>query len=1140
MTFDFEGARKAGASDDQIIEHLSSHPDYSGFDFASAKKAGAPSKEMIEYLKTEYKPREGKEKKKRSEDPHKWTSSDIPGTAKEVKRGVPSLLEKGIGGVEGALSTASSLASFVPSIPLAIVNKGLKMASGIPSKSLEDEIVDMQGQGTYSPRTEHGKDVAESVSKVMEESKIPLTEFPGMGKLHSTRLPKLGKVSEAIKPISETRIKPDEGVAEVLQRKRDARKAAAASKAEELNLPKQEVSVVDKDIGPLAKTDKDNNISLNHDKIEQDHKEGFKYIFDDASPTGEQKKVVFDHMNISKEEMKSRIPDVDTYKRFLTYHEQSHVYNNDRTTYPRTPEGKVDLMHPDAIAIETRATQDAFDMLEMEKEPHSPEESLHQEVVKEVVDEDKDHSTMKAAEDRIDSYKGEDKTEVVKDTLRSIRESDYKAEVYGHQLEKRVPDVNVRDRVTRSLEGQREYDRLFTDLEKKENLYGTGEKVPGKSYINRGRVGALQKMRENISADKIPVGKTREEYVLQADRLEASITKWQKTASEEHAIPILEEIKQRYADIGKKAVEAGVLDSLRENYVPHVLDFSKTKMTPEAQAAFLDNLFKAKKDSKLNRDFAEHRHYEFLRELENAVADTGIVVLTDIAKLLPIYEKSMGTAIAHKKMIDHFSRELSPNDHPWIMKVSEEANSLGYKQFQGKGAKPLEGWLIHPDLAPEMGHLFRSQDAGTITRIAGAITHLTKALNTVGSAFHAYSLGQAMFTSAPIRMVQAVFTEKDGVRAMSNLFKQGDTSGFTEAAIKGGLMIGTEDIKPTIIADTGKFADKMLSRLGPEVELVQKATGPLDKHVLQHLNMFTWDYMHTGGKLLLHTHFFNEIKGKHPELPDAQIHKEVASFVNNTLGGLDWLEVASQTQNGFVRALATKATSLRGREMGQILLFAPDWTVSTLRAVTTALPKELSKPQNWKLREGIKQVYSPKTQGDLARRYVFHTVVGWLTILNGINMAFSGHPIWDNEDPTRIELKDGRTMQLAKHGMEAAEWAKSPMKTLGNKLGFIPKAIASGLGGLEYPSPQSPKLKDTSVVGRAKAVAKLALPFQVSAGVGAPSGEGVSRAVASSLGTPIYGHKRDSAKSEEERRDSHIHRKEQRIKRLKNRMEKAK
>ena len=563
-------------------------------------------------------------------------------------------------------------------------------------------------------------------------------------------------------------------------------------------------------------------------------------------------------------------------------------------------------------------------------------------------------------------------------------------------------------------------------------------------------------------------------------------------------------------------------------------------MTPEAQAAFLDNLFKAKKESKLSRDFAEHRHYEFLRELENAVADTGIVVLTDIAKLLPIYEKSMGTAIAHKKMIDHFSRELSPNDHPWIMKVSEEANSLGYKQFQGKGAKPLEGWLIHPDLAPEMGHLFRSQDAGTITRIAGAITHLTKALNTVGSAFHAYSLGQAMFTSAPARMVQAVFTEKDGVRAMSNLFKQGDTSGFTEAAIKGGLMIGTEDIKPTIIADTGKFADKMLSRLGPEVELVQKATGPLDKHVLQHLNMFTWDYMHTGGKLLLHTHFFNEIKGKHPELPDAQIHKEVASFVNNTLGGLDWLEVASQTQNGFVRALATKATSLRGREMGQILLFAPDWTVSTLRAVTTALPKELSKPQNWKLREGIKQVYSPKTQGDLARRYVFHTVVGWLTILNGINMAFSGHPIWDNEDPTRIELKDGRTMQLAKHGMEAAEWAKSPMKTLGNKLGFIPKAIASGLGGLEYPSPQSPKLKDTSVVGRAKAVAKLALPFQVSAGVGAPSGEGVSRAVASSLGTPIYGHKRDSAKSEEERRDSHIHRKEQRIKRLKNRMEKAK
>ena len=237
-----------------------------------------------------------------------------------------------------------------------------------------------------------------------------------------------------------------------------------------------------------------------------------------------------------------------------------------------------------------------------------------------------------------------------------------------------------------------------------------------------------------------------------------------------------------------------------------------------------------------------------------------------------------------------------------------------------------------------------------------------------------------------------------------------------------------------------------------DLKLVQKVTTPFDKYVLQNMNKVTWDYMHTGQKLSIANHFFSKIKARNPNIPDETIRKEVADFVNNTFGGQDWLEVADQVKNKYARAFAMKAAGIQGREWAQIALFAPDWTVSTLRAVTTALPKELSKPQNWELRKGVEGFFNPKTQGDLARRYVFNTMVSWLILLNGMNMAFSGRPIWTNKDPTRVDLGDGTSIQPAKHSMEAAEWLRDPNKTFGNKLGFWPKALITLTTGKSYPS----------------------------------------------------------------------------------------
>jgi hypothetical protein len=295
--------------------------------------------------------------------------------------------------------------------------------------------------------------------------------------------------------------------------------------------------------------------------------------------------------------------------------------------------------------------------------------------------------------------------------------------------------------------------------------------------------------------------------------------------------------------------------------------------------------------------------------------------------------------------------------------------------------------------------------------------------------------------------------------------------------------------------------------------------------------------MHTGQKLSIANHLFGKIKARNPHIPDMDIMKEVSATVNKTLGGLNWLREADSVHNKFAKAFAMKAANIQGREWAQILLFAPDWTVSTLRAVTNALPKELSKPQNWELRKGVDGFFNPKTQNDLARRYVFNTMVSWAIILNGMNMAFSNHPIWDNKDPTRVDLGDGTSIQPAKHSMEAAEWLRDPNKTLGNKLGFWPKALVTMTTGMAYPSPTAPKVKDNTTLGRLVHVGESALPFQVGSAISAPPGEKLKRAGMSTLGIPIYGQTKGRFTSPEVRRERHLRRLKDRLENLKKRRE---
>jgi len=708
-----------------------------------------------------------------------------------------------------------------------------------------------------------------------------------------------------------------------------------------------------------------------------------------------------------------------------------------------------------------------------------------------------------------------------------------------NDIETEIPDAHNREQITMAIEGERSYDKLYTDQEKAEELLKMQRSIAKQQNM----VNQMQNQPLNVllrdprfrrdytrlaNKEGFPVAGTPEQKINfirnNIEKVSFAHENLRSSPSDQPSFSVKERIVREFQRMGQQARQEGLFPNLRRDYVTHALDFTDSVLNREQQRSLSDYLYRNTSEPRFVRDFSQARQFRYIRDLETALRTAGdqlgidvrgVKVQRDIAKIMEIYKNSMGKAIIEKKLVNYLLKtkmDGSPftgreGELPILTSDRELAFRNNYVKFTGKGSEMLGDVSVHPDFVDPLGYVFRQEDPGLMLEAFKSVSMLSKFLNTVGSLFHATSLFVARSTAAPGAMIKEIFTAGAGTRMALRELEHAGAGEQTKLLIKGGLKAGTEDVQRTVIGDIAGTIDGLVNKYvtGNNTKIARRVSDPLEQHFLNHINRFTWDYMHSAGKLHLAQHFFTQIKSRHPELADDKIAQEVASFVNNTLGGLNWLQVANEVENQFLKGFAMKAMKLQNREWAQIVLFAPDWTLSTIRSFTRALPKELTKPQNWQLREGIKGVFDPKTSNDLARRYVLTTAALWLTILNGFNYAFTGRPIWTNRDPTRVDLGDGTSMQMAKHSMEAAEWLRDPEKTLGNKLGFIPKAVITMTTGKQYPSPNAPMVKDNTVVGRAVHSLKAALPFQYSAAMNAPPGEKLKRAAASFFGTPIYG-----------------------------------
>ena len=594
-------------------------------------------------------------------------------------------------------------------------------------------------------------------------------------------------------------------------------------------------------------------------------------------------------------------------------------------------------------------------------------------------------------------------------------------------------------------------------------------------------------------------------------------------------------------DLGQQALESGVIKGWHENYVARNV-ISEGNAPKGALEEFMHDVFgygdKASgSGTKTTTKYGQERRLKTREDLTNHIngintwleqngKDYRFKLKTDnLADIYKDYALSVQKAIENKNLIDNIKQIRNINGESLIRLITDEnPRPYGYKSIEHAD---LDNYAIHPDLIPHLRFVFDSPP-GKLMQALGSISQFIKRINVIGSFFHAKSLMEVQSSAnipiwSPLKeslVLPAVelaikkTTDKDlqfsAISKAVEQFKKGGLGSSVDRWIReDGLQLGVpEDVTRGILSATGKFADTLIGKYGPKTRALEKSLSTTEKYTLGYFDKYTWDYLHTGIKLSTAEAFLDKARmqaAKESKLFDESAsRKEIAKFLNEAGGGLNWYQAALDSRTEFGKRVALAAFSPAGRRALQIVLFAPDWTVSTVRAFSSALPKNLN-PTKWQPVEGIKGLVTPTTKADYARLYQFKTALVYFTLINALNNMIAGRNIWDNKDPTRIEWPDGTSMQAMKHAMEPYHWIADPDKTLSNKLGFIPKALVIGFGGVEYASPTAPKLVDLSLAGRAKAVLGTTLPFQAQAGVSAPEGEGVQRALLGTMGFPVYG-----------------------------------
>ena len=534
--------------------------------------------------------------------------------------------------------------------------------------------------------------------------------------------------------------------------------------------------------------------------------------------------------------------------------------------------------------------------------------------------------------------------------------------------------------------------------------------------------------------------------------------------------------------LGRIAKDAGVVKQMIGDYATRIYGKDKGlfESSPVGGAA-------------TSSPFGKPRGYQTRAEAE-AAGYTPIT--TDISQVITAYSDSITKAINNAKLVDSLRASELADGTKLVVKEGKGAP----RDYQRIDAPQLRGLVVHPDIASDLKFVFDAKDPGAIIHGLDVINSAQKRLGVSMSLFHAAALEHALLGGMRIAKSPIVGAKAFGQSFMPAVFgeslavkqiREGGLGDVVDRGMKAGLQFGFERATPTIaeerlgiygaIDGVTKYLDNTVPGLGKYTTGVLAETNRMFDRAM-------WGRFHATMKLATFEDKVSELSRNNARANTgksaAEIGKMAASFTNDLFGGLDWQKIAGEFESRWGREMANAALSPTGRLGMRLLMFAPDWTISTTRAflksfgklgVATAAGAVMgveASPEHKLIAgvlgglagygagragglksvegTGIKGLLRPTELADLHRQYFMRSAFIYTTIVDTLNYQMSGHHIWDNKDPTRLDRGDGTTQQVSKHFMEPMHWITTPGQQALNKLSFIVKEPANQILSTEY------------------------------------------------------------------------------------------
>jgi hypothetical protein len=459
------------------------------------------------------------------------------------------------------------------------------------------------------------------------------------------------------------------------------------------------------------------------------------------------------------------------------------------------------------------------------------------------------------------------------------------------------------------------------------------------------------------------------------------------------------------------------------------------------------------------------------------------VGMDDPAELLRIYTFAVSKALSNRNLISYLQTKrivvgTTQSNNPislgmFYNKSNTHTIPAVYRDYFKEFTHPLLGdapVMVHQDILKSLRMVF---DASTEPELMGAIFNINLMMKRSAvsfSFFHAGALVESMFfAGVPLKLIGKFLNPRSKQELLTMIDNPSITLKNFDHAKFAAEQLGFKDIVK--FAQSARLQistpeDVGFDRFYANIRGIDrffkhhfgiKSIEKVEK-VYKWFDRITWDRLFTQAKLYT---FLKQLdKLVQPGDTQAIIYskaKIAAQFSNDAFGGQDWVGITQKITNPMIKKLSQTVFAPGSRGYMQLLMFAPDWTISNIRIIAKSLPAFESDPM-------ARRMY----QYYFARAALMYATVG-----TGLNYIFSGHSQLENKDPTRIDLGDGQVLTFSKQLMEPFHWITDPQNTALKKIGSVPRATIEILTNKKYLTTKwSPNLttKDDTAIEKAIAI----------------------------------------------------------------------